>query len=71
MASIAISDLRPAGADLFTSSESFMSDVFDYELDTVNGGLTPIVIWSVAIASEYVYGAFIAGAAAGIYTALK
>ncbi|MEH1881770.1 hypothetical protein [Nostoc sp.] len=71
MASIAISDLRPAGADLFAGSENFMSDVVDYELNTVTGGLTPFVIWGVAIASEYVIGAFAVGVGAGVYTALK
>ncbi|AVH63814.1 MULTISPECIES: hypothetical protein [unclassified Nostoc] len=71
MASIAIIDLRPAGADLFAGSENFMSDVVDYELNTVNGGLTPFVIWGVAIASEYVIGAFAVGVGAGVYTALK
>lgn len=71
MASIAISDLHPAGADLFAGSENFMSDLVDYELNTVNGGLTPLVIWSVAITSEYVIGAFVVGAGAGIYTAVK
>lgn len=71
MASIAINDLRPAGADLFAGSENFMSDVVDSELNTVSGGLTPIAIWGVAIASEYVIGAFAVGVGAGVYTALK
>lgn len=71
MACIAISDLHPVGADLFAGSENFMSDVVDYELNTVSGGLAPLVIWGVAIASEYVIGAFAAGVGAGVYTALK
>ncbi|WP_138498531.1 hypothetical protein [Nostoc sp. PA-18-2419] len=52
MANIAISNLRPAGADLFDSSESFMNDLTDSELDMTKGGLTPAV--------------FFAGVAAGI-----
>lgn len=71
MASIAIHDLRPAGADLFAGSESFMSDLVNDELNTVNGGLAPLVIWGVAIASKYVVSAFSVGVGAGVYTALK
>ncbi|OUL25711.1 hypothetical protein [Nostoc sp. 106C] len=71
MAAITVHDLRPAGADLFAGSENFMSDLADSELNTVNGGLTPVVIWGVAIASEYVIGAFAVGVGAGIYTAVK
>ncbi|MEH2308231.1 hypothetical protein [Nostoc sp.] len=71
MATIAIHDLRPAGAELFAGFENFMSDLVDSELNTVNGGLTPVVIWGVAITSQYVIGAFAVGVGAGIYTALK
>ncbi|MBD2664910.1 hypothetical protein B6N60_01021 [Richelia sinica FACHB-800] len=69
MASIAIHDLRPAGADLFVGTENFMNDLVDDQLNTVNGGLSPVAIWGVAIASEYVIGAFAVGVGAGIYTA--
>ncbi|BAY09986.1 hypothetical protein [Calothrix sp. NIES-2098] len=71
MAAIAIHDLRPAGADLFAGSENFMSDLVDSELNAVNGGISPLVIWGVAITSEYVISAFGVGVGAGIYTALK
>ncbi|QIR35273.1 hypothetical protein HCG51_10435 [Tolypothrix sp. PCC 7910] len=71
MAVIAISNLRPAGADLFAGSENFMSDLVDSELNAVNGGISPLVIWGVAITSEYVISAFSVGVGAGIYTALK
>ncbi|QSJ19974.1 hypothetical protein JYQ62_15430 [Nostoc sp. UHCC 0702] len=41
MANIVISELRPAGAELFDGSESFMSDLTDSELDITKGGITP------------------------------
>ena len=37
MASIKLSDLRPAGAELFQDSESFLNELGDREL-TVSGG---------------------------------
>ncbi|NCR18725.1 MAG: hypothetical protein GPJ22_16325 [Microcystis aeruginosa LL13-03] len=47
MAKIVLSDLRLAGADLFTDSESFMMDLSDEELDVVGGA-----IWTIALASS-------------------
>ena len=45
MANITISDLRPAGADLFSDSESYMHDLTDNELNVTQGGLSlPCVI---------------------------
>ena len=41
MATIAISDLRPAGSDLFLDSESFLNDLTDGELNSTHGGSTP------------------------------
>jgi len=38
MASIEISDLRPSGLDLFGDSESFLDDLSDNDLATINGG---------------------------------
>ncbi|MBW4617105.1 MAG: class IIb bacteriocin, lactobin A/cerein 7B family [Desmonostoc vinosum HA7617-LM4] len=71
MASINISNLQPVGSELFMDSESFMNELTEQELNGTNGGLSPIVIWGVAIASEYVIGAMVAGAAVGAYSALK
>jgi hypothetical protein len=72
MASINISDLRPAGSQLFVDSESFMNDLADQELSATNGGFTPgIIIWGVPIASKYVVSAMVTGAAVGAYSALK
>ncbi|MDZ8090997.1 MAG: hypothetical protein RMZ42_03505 [Nostoc sp. DedQUE05] len=42
MATINISDLRPAGYELFSDSEGYMNEVGDGELDIINGGSTPI-----------------------------
>jgi hypothetical protein len=39
MATIAISDLRPAGYDLFSDSESFLSNLSEEELDMQGGGI--------------------------------
>ena len=38
MAKIAISDLRPAGSDLFIDSESYLLNLDDAELDSLEGG---------------------------------
>lgn len=46
MSTIKISDLHPAGSDLFSDSESYMSELGDNELDIINGGAitTPVCI---------------------------
>ncbi|OPH10523.1 hypothetical protein [Cylindrospermopsis raciborskii] len=44
MANITISDLRPAGADLFSDSESYLNELTESEINSNIGGLTPIVI---------------------------
>jgi hypothetical protein len=38
MANIKISDLNPAGSDLLRDSESYMNELGDGELGTINGG---------------------------------
>ncbi len=45
MASIIISDLRPSGFDLFGDSESFLDDLSDNDLATINGGFS--ITWFV------------------------
>lgn len=50
MASIKISDLRPAGYELFSDFENYMNEVSEEELN-IQGGGTPLV--------------FLAGAALG------
>jgi hypothetical protein len=39
MASIKIFNLYPAGSELFKDSESFMTELFDNELVSSNGGI--------------------------------
>jgi hypothetical protein len=39
MASIQISNLYPAGSELFNDSESFMSELVDNEPSSINGGV--------------------------------
>lgn len=38
MSNIKISDLSPAGSEFFLGSESYMNEIGDSELDTINGG---------------------------------
>jgi hypothetical protein len=38
MASIKISDLRPSDFDMFGDSETFLNDLSDNDLATINGG---------------------------------
>ncbi|MCA2624913.1 MAG: hypothetical protein DWQ53_19680 [Microcystis flos-aquae DF17] len=46
MANITISDLRPAGADLFSDSESYMHELTDSEtLGTLGGGGSASICW--------------------------
>ncbi|WP_033366594.1 hypothetical protein [Mastigocladopsis repens] len=40
MANIKISELRPAGAELFQDSESFLNELTEREMWGVEGGLT-------------------------------
>ena len=41
MANIVISELRPAGSDLFMDSESYLTDLTDNELHMTQGSSTP------------------------------
>jgi hypothetical protein len=46
MANISISDLKPAGYELFADSESYLEDIHDDSLaNNISGGSTP---WCVA-----------------------
>ena len=42
MANIKISDLNPAGADLFLDSESYLNDLTEGEMLVLTGGASPI-----------------------------
>jgi hypothetical protein len=48
MANITISDLRPAGADLFSDSESYLHELTDSEmLGTLGGrGGAVVILWT-------------------------
>lgn len=65
MASITVSDLRSTGSDLLMDSESFMDVLDNSELNSINGGLTPIAIWGIAVSSQYVIGSMVGGAIVG------
>jgi hypothetical protein len=43
MASIGISELHPAGSELFSDSETFMTDLADNELSDISGGGTQAI----------------------------
>jgi hypothetical protein len=46
MANITISDLRPAGADLFSDSESYLTDLTESEtLGTLGGAGSITICW--------------------------
>ncbi|WP_019501947.1 hypothetical protein [Pseudanabaena sp. PCC 6802] len=61
MANIAISDLKLAGFDLFSDSESYMRDLSDTELNA-QGGITPVLA-----ASSEPCGMAVAFGAAALY----
>ncbi len=69
MAKINISDLNPAGADLFLDSESFMSELTDEELYLTKGGFShhPHIGAGAVIVGAAIVGAFIFGAISNKY----
>ncbi|KRH96758.1 MULTISPECIES: class IIb bacteriocin, lactobin A/cerein 7B family [Cylindrospermopsis] len=67
MANISISDLRPAGVDFFSDSESFLDDLNDNELYNVSGGLAPI---TVVITSTFACG-LVVGIAIAVYVGTR
>lgn len=46
MANIAISNLRPIGANLFQDSESFLNELTEQEIADVLGGWHIEILWS-------------------------
>jgi hypothetical protein len=56
MASIKIHDLRPAGSELFNDSESFLNELSEGEISTVEGGLISLTLtYSVTVTRTYSY----------------
>ena len=49
MANINISDLRPAGADLFLDSESYLNDLTEGETNVLLGGGRVEFLWTVLV----------------------
>lgn len=67
MATIEISELRPAGSDLFSDSDNYMNELCDSEYETISGGLTPSLVWSAATAAARISSLRCAGvSAAGV-----
>jgi hypothetical protein len=71
MAVITIAELRPAGSAFFSDSESFMDVLTENEVGGVNGGLSPVVFYTVAINSWWFVGSGAVGASVGFYTNVK
>jgi hypothetical protein len=57
MATIKISDLLPTGSELFSDSESYISELGDSELDIINGGfgLLPLLFSAMVIFAPPAY----------------
>jgi hypothetical protein len=54
MASIKIHNLRPAGSELFKDSESFLNELTEGEISTVEGGLVSFSLtYSVTVTRTY------------------
>lgn len=48
MASINISDLRPAGSDLFFDSETYMNEISEGEITSIQGGTNANLSWAIS-----------------------
>ncbi len=55
MSNIKISQMPPAGSDLFSDSESFMSELTNDELDLISGGAFTSTIHNVNFTSTTHY----------------
>ncbi|WP_293164645.1 hypothetical protein [Okeania sp. SIO2C9] len=53
MANINISDLHPAGADLFLDSESYLNDLTEQEMTNTLGGILPLVYIGIGVYVGY------------------
>jgi hypothetical protein len=71
MATITISELRPVGSSFFSDPETFMDVLSENEVGGVNGGLSPVVVYTVAINSWWFVGASAAGLSIGFWTNVK
>jgi hypothetical protein len=65
MASIVISELHPAGFELFSDSEGYMRDLVDNEFDHLYGGGSPLIYAGVLALESSAACAGLAGAAVG------
>lgn len=81
MATIAIENLNANGLDLFSDSESFLTEVGDREMSATVGGITPVITFTAAwgtlsvsgvtFGTGFAAGAFAAGAGGGAYVAYR
>ncbi|MDB9305030.1 hypothetical protein PN488_11690 [Nodularia spumigena CS-591/12] len=54
MANIVISDLRPAGSELFMDSESYLNDLTNDELNQTSGGASFLLGVAVGLAISHI-----------------
>ena len=55
MSTIKISDLHPAGSDLFSDSEGFINDLDDGEIGAIQGGIWTLVLRSIVVSVSVSY----------------
>lgn len=56
MASIKIHNLKPTGSELFNDSESFLNELSEGEINSVEGGLLTVSLtYSVSVTRTYSY----------------
>ena len=72
MSTIAISDLRPTGSDLFIDSENYLRELSESEMIINNGGTSPVVIpVTLVIGSGVVIASAVASIAYSIARAIN
>lgn len=82
MASIAINEIKFAGADLLVDSESFLNDLEDRDLTAAVGGVTPVVtftavklgtvsVWGTTFGTGFAIGTFGVGGGLGFWASRR
>lgn len=68
MTSITISEINVTGINLFEDGESYLDEMSDADLGSVNGGFSPLIAFATASSPECAAfaGGLISGAVAGI-----
>ncbi|QLE39980.1 class IIb bacteriocin, lactobin A/cerein 7B family [Nostoc sp. C052] len=59
MATIKINNLNAAGSDLFNDSESYLNELTNEEVTSINGGIVPLIVsayWASCATVGILYG---------------